>query len=261
MDNEYRPLTTIMTEEGQYIYAIAATNEEKRFGPIEIGGREDEVYTICNKDIGAVISNSPIIKYPITRANTMAHQKVMEEVMKYYPMLPVRFGTVGEGVELIKEKVLKARYNELKELLMYVEDKVELGLKVLWANMETVFREIIEEHRDIRLLKERLMTKVIRTEREQVRLGEMVKKALGTKRVREEEAILKTLKGFWVEHKTNNVFGDQMVTNSAFLVPKDREKAFDEAVDRLIATYDGRIRLKYVGPIPPCNFVEIVVKW
>ena len=250
-----------MTKEGQYIYGIAATNEEKRFGPVGIGGREDEVYTVCHEDIGAVISHSPIIKYPITRANTMAHQKVMEEIMKYYPMLPVRFGTVGEGIELIKQKVLKARYNELKDLLRYVEDKVELGLKALWANLETVFREIVEENRDIRLLKERLMTKAVRSERERVRLGEMAKKALGTKRVQEEEAILKTFKGLWVEHKTNNVFGDQMVTNSAFLVPKDREKAFDEAVDKLTATYDGRMKLKYVGPIPPCNFVEISVTW
>lgn len=250
-----------MTEEGQYIYAIAATNEEKRFGPAGIGGREDEVYTVCCEDIGAVISPSPIIKYPITRTNTMAHQKVMEEVMKYYPMLPVRFGTIGEGVELIKEKVLEARYDELKDLLRYVEDKVELGLKALWANLETIFQEIVKESADIRLLKERLITKVVRTQRERVRLGEMVKMALGIKRVREEEAILNTFKGLWVEHKTNNVFGDQMVSNSAFFVPKDREKAFDEAVDRLTATYDGRMKLKYVGPIPPCNFVEIVVKW
>jgi hypothetical protein len=87
----------------------------------------------------------------------------------------------------------------------------------------------------------------------------VVKEALDTKRAWEEEAILNTFKGLWVEHKTNNVFGDQMVTNSAFLVPKDREKAFDEAVDKLTATYDGGMRLKYVGPIPPCNFVEIVV--
>jgi len=34
----------------------------------------------------------------------MAHQKVMEAVMKQYAMLPVRFGTVGEGIGLIPGK-------------------------------------------------------------------------------------------------------------------------------------------------------------
>jgi len=250
-----------MTKEGQYIYAIAATNKEKGFDTIGIGDRKDEVYTVCYQELGAVISPSPIVKYPVTRANTMAHQKVMEEVMKYYPMLPVRFGTIGEGISLIKEKVLKARYKELKDLLRYVEDKTELGLKALWSNKEGVFREIVDEKRDIRILRDRLMSKATKGQREQVRLGEMVKVALDAKKVREEKAILNAFKGLWVEYKKNNTFGDQMFTNSAFLVQKDKEKAFDNAVDKLTAMYDGRMRFKYVGPMPPCNFVEIIVKW
>ena len=251
----------IMTEKGQYIYAIVATHEEKGFGPIGIGDQKDEVYIVCFQDLGAIISNSPIVKYPVTRANTMAHQKVMEEVMKYYPMLPVRFVTIGEGIELIKEKVLKARYREFKDLLRYVEDKIELGLKALWTNKEAVFREIVDENKDIRLLRDRLTSKGAGARQEQILLGEMVKKALDIKRMREEKAILNFFKGLWVEHKANNVMGDQMVTNSAFLVQKDREKAFDEVVDKLTATYDGRMKFKYVGPVPPCNFVEIVVLW
>lgn len=250
-----------MAEEGQYIYAIVASHEERRFGPMGIGGRNDEVYTVCYKDIGAVISPSPIVKYPITRTNTMAHQKVMEKAMKYHPMLPVRFGTIGEGVELIKEKVLKARYDEFKDLLGYMEDKIELGLKALWTDRETIFREIVDENRDIRLLKERLISKSVKTQRIMVRLGEMVKNALDIKKKREEEVIFKSFKGVWVEHKKNDVFGDQMVTNTAFLVPKDREKVFDDMVDKLTTRYDGRMRFKYVGPVPPCNFVEITVKW
>jgi len=250
-----------MTKEGQYIYAIVTAKEEKSFGPIGISSRKDEVYTVCHQEIGAVISPSPIVKYPVTRANTMAHQTTMEEAMKYYPILPVRFGTIGEGIELIREKVLKARYDELKGLLRYVEDKLELGLKVLWTSKEAVFQEIVEENRDIRVLRDRLMSKRARAHGEQVRLGEMVKKALDAMKKREEKAILDFFKGLWVEHKTNNVFGDQMITNSAFLVKKDQEKMFDEAVDKLTAIYNGRMKFKYVGPVPPCNFFEITVTW
>lgn len=250
-----------MPEEGQYIYAIAATNEEKGFGPIGIGDRKDEVYTVCYQELGAVISPSPVVKYPVTRANTMAHQKVMEEVMKYYPMLPVRFGTIGEEIDLIKQKVLKTRYKEFKDLLRYVGDKTELGLKALWSNMEAIFQEIVDENRDIRILRDRVISKATKGQREQVRLGEMVKTALDAKKLREEKAILNALKEVWVEYKENNAFGDQMVTNSAFLVQEDQEKAFDAAVDKLTAMYDGRMRFKYVGPVPPCNFVEIVVSW
>lgn len=250
-----------MAENGQYIYAIVATDEEKSFGPIGIGDKESEAYTVYYQDIGAVVSHSPIVKYSVTRVNTMAHQKVLEETMKYFPMLPVRFGTIGEGVELIKERVLKARYDELRDILTYMEDKMELGLKALWASKENLFTEIVDENKEIMLLRDRLKSRKGGTQRDQIRLGEMVKKALDDKRGREEDTILNFFKGLWVEHKANNIMGDQMVTNSAFLVQKDQEKAFDEAVDKLAATYDGRMKLKYVGPVPPCNFVEITVKW
>lgn len=251
-----------MTKQGQYIYAIVASDEEKSFGKMGIGDRNDEVHIVCYQGIGAVISLSPIVKYPITRTNTMAHQMVMEEAMKHYSLLPVRFGTIGEGVDLIRERVLKARYGEFKDLLGYMEDKIELGLKILWTNMEAVYQEIVDENRDIRLLKQRFMTQKVGLQRDQqIQLGEMVKKALDAKRMREEKAILNLFKNFWVEHKTNNTFGDQMITNSAFLVPKERVTMFDEAVNRLSSMDDGRMKFKYVGPVPPCNFVEIVVKW
>jgi hypothetical protein len=250
-----------MTEDGQYIYAIVATGEEGRFGPIGIGGRNDGVYTVCYRDIGAVLSDSPIFQYPVTRANIMVHQKVMEEVMRQYPMLPVRFGTIGEGIHLIRERVLKAGYEELKDSLNYMHDKVELGLKAIWLDMKSVFQEIIEKNKDIGQLRQRLMHKRGWTQRDQIRLGEMVKKALDAKRRHEEQAIFHSFDGLWAERKINPPFGDQMVTNTAFLLEKDREKAFDRAVEDVTAMYDSKMKFKYVGPVPPCNFVEIVVKW
>lgn len=250
-----------MTKDGQYIYAIVATKQEKSLGPIGIGDQESEVLTLCYQDIGAVISESPVVKYSVSRANSMAHQKVMEEAMEHYPMLPVRFGAVAEGIDVIKQKLLEGRYKELKELLMYHQDKVELGLKALWPEMKSIFQEIVEENREIGRLKERLMSRKGGPQQDQVRLGEMVKKALDVKKAREEKRILDSLKGLWVEQKANNLFGDQMITNTAFLVRKDQEKAFDDAIDNLNEIYDGRIKLKYVGPVPPCNFVEITVKW
>jgi len=251
-----------MTKIGQYIYAIVAADEERSFGSIGIGERNDEVSTVCYRDIGAVISPSPIVKYPVTRANTMAHQKVMEKAMNYYAILPVRFGTIAEKTELIKEKVLKARYNELKKLLTYVEDKTELGLKALWTDMKAIYQEIVDENRDIRLLKQRLMTQKVRSQRDQqIQLGEMVKKTLDTKRMREEKSILDVFKELCADHRTNNVFGDQMITNSAFLITNDLGNKFDDAVGKLSSKYDGRVKFKYVGPVPPCNFIEIVVTW
>ena len=250
-----------MTQEGQYIYAIIETDREASFGPIGIGKEKSEVYTIVHEKLGAVISDSPVTQYPVTRANTMAHQKVMETVMKQYPMLPVRFGTVSEGLDPIRGKLLKDRQSELTETLAYMRGKIELGIKAVWKDMKPVFDEIVSQNKDISRLRDRLMKRRGGVQRDQVRLGEMVKDALEAWKERKEQSILTPLESLWVEKKLNSHFGDQMFLNAAFLVEKEKEKAFDLVVEKVTEKYVGKMTLKYVGPIPPCNFVEIVVKW
>ena len=73
-----------MSKEGKYIYCIINGNEGRNFGPIGIGKRDDIVSTIGFNDISAVISSSPISQYVIDPENLMAHEKVIEAVMKDY---------------------------------------------------------------------------------------------------------------------------------------------------------------------------------
>jgi len=258
-----------VVREGKYIYCIIGASEKRNFGPMGIGGRGNEVHTVCYRDLAAVISSSPIIKYSICRENTLAHQVVMEEVMKDCTVLPVRFGTIAEGKdgvapgERIREKVLKEKYGEFKDLLKKMDGKVELGVKALWANMETIFGEIVEENEQIKRLKQKILKALpsARARANTVAVGEMVKSALEAKKEKEGKEILSVLKKISVDFRANKAFGDRMVMNAAFLIDKVQEKQFDEEIDKLEARYDGRIKFKYVGPVPPCNFVEIVITW
>jgi hypothetical protein len=250
-----------MPQEGQYIYAIIETQADVTFGPMGIGKESREVYTVLNDGIAAVISDSPVTKYAVTRANTLAHQKVMETAMKDYPMLPVRFGTVSENTELIRKKLLKDRHQELTETLEYMKDKVELGVKAIWKDMKPVFEDILAKNPNISRLRDRLQKRRGGVQRDQVRLGEMVKNALEGWKKEIESRILGAFEGLYVEQKKNSQFGDQMITNAAFLVSKEHEKKFDQAVERIAELFAETMTLKYVGPIPPCNFVEINVKW
>lgn len=255
-----------MTPEGKYIYCIIDAQEEKDFGSTGIGGRGDRVHSFVFEDIAAVVSDTPVIKYPISKENTLAHMKVMEMVMKDCTILPVKFGTIASGnksqipEQRIKLEILKARHKEIKELFSLMKNKVELGLKAMWIDMKFIFEEIVEENTDIKILKQRISSgNSGQTYGQRIKLGEMVKKALETKKFKEEEEILKILEGVYYELRRNKTFGDNMIMNSAFLVDKARTKAFDNLIEKLISTYNNRTRFKYVGPIPPCNFVELVI--
>jgi len=92
-----------MDKSGHYIYCIIGTRQERNFGPIGIGGRGDEVLTIGYDDLSMVVSNHPMTKFVVSRENMLAHQKVIEEVMKEFDsVLPVRFDTVASNADEIR---------------------------------------------------------------------------------------------------------------------------------------------------------------
>ena len=87
----------------------------------------------------------------------------------------------------------------------------------------------------------------------------MVEAAVEKERDSYREAMLAALTPLAVEVKTNKVYGEQMILNAAFLVEKEAEKAFDDAVEGLAGKYSKSVRFKYVGLLPPFNFVNLVI--
>ena len=62
--------------EGKYVYCIIETSEPRSFGPMGIGARGDDVYTVHHKGLAAVVSNTPLVVYDPTRENVFAHEQV-----------------------------------------------------------------------------------------------------------------------------------------------------------------------------------------
>ena len=248
-----------MAEEGKYLYCIVADNTGRNFGSLGIGGRGDPVTTISYNDLSAVISDAPIKEYATTRENTIAHEKAIEKVMSEgNTVLPVRFGTVAGSAQEVRD-VLRKRDREFKDLLHDMDNKVELGVKALWLDMDAIFAEIVEERGDIRALRNRAARKPTRDS--MIRVGELVKEALEEKKEKEAASILQPLTKIAVDSKVNKPFGDRMFLNAAFLVDKGWGKEFDDEIETLRMSYAQRAKITYVGPAPPFNFVNIVIHW
>jgi hypothetical protein len=186
---------------------------------------------------------------------------VLEEVMREFTILPVRFGTVAPSSEAIQEKVLKRRFGEFHGLLQEMKGRVELGLKAFWYE-NIIFPEIVEENPPIRRLRDSLMGRPSEeTYYERIRLGEMIESAVWKKRDEDAEHILAHLRPLVYQSQVNKVVTDRMVLNAAFLVDEARQTEVDAAVKRLDEEMGKRLIFKYVGPVPPYNFVNIVVTW
>lgn len=249
--------------EGFYIYGIMATGQRQEFGPIGIGSRGDTIYTLPYRDLSAIVSRSPIVKYPVTRENSLAHARVLEKAMEVATVLPVRFCTIAEDESVLVDKVLLARYQELEGLTRQVEGKIELGVRAMWTNLEAIFAEIVEEHREIKALKEQLLHEKNEQRKYagRIHIGQLVQKSLEEKKKREADALFAALRPLSIDWRSNQLYGDMNIVNAAFLVDRTQEQAFDEKIQELEQAYGQRKKLKYIGPVVPYNFVEIVIAW
>lgn len=249
----------IAVKEGKYIYCIIASNEAQSFGPLGIGDRGDEVYAICFNDIAAVVSNSPIKKYPVSRENLIPHEKAVEEVMKYYTVLPVRFCTIAEDEEKVK-RILEIEHDRFVDSLKNMEGKKELGLKAIFKE-DVIYKDILEKYKDIKVLKEKIAALPSeKTYLQRAKIGEMVEAALEKEKEKCKGDILNILSPLAVEVKTNNTYGELMIISAAFLVEKHKEAEFDQKVNEFADKYSDKIKFKYVGTLPPFNFVNLVIE-
>jgi hypothetical protein len=245
-------------KEGKYIYCIIDDGKIQTFGQIGIGGRGDELYAICFDDIAAVVSNSPIIKYSVSRENMLTHERAIEEVMKGYTVLPVRFCTIAEDEEKVK-KILERERDRFVDLLKNIKNKKELGLKAIFKE-DVIYEDILEKYEDIRVLKEKVAAlPPDKTYYQRMEIGRMVEAALQKEKEIHKEDILNALSPLAVEVKTNNTYGERMIINAAFLVEKHKEAEFDQKVQGLEDKYGERIKFKYVGTLPPFNFINLTI--
>jgi len=249
-----------MEKEGKYIYCIVNSKQERHFGPIGVGGRRDEVLTIGYEDLSMVVSNHPLTKLVVSRENMITHEKVIEEVMKEFDsVLPVRFGTIASSADEIRN-LLDNRRREFQDLLKNMERKVELGVKGLWKDMSLIFKEIVEDNKDIKKIKESIQKdKNKKNIQAKMEAGKMVAQALLKKKEKESAKITDELKAAAFDYKLNKTLGDEMFMNAAFLVDKGREKEFDNIMDDLSDAHKDRVRFMYSGPFAPYNFVNIVI--
>ncbi|MBI3752680.1 MAG: GvpL/GvpF family gas vesicle protein, partial [Deltaproteobacteria bacterium] len=186
---------------------------------------------------------------------------VIERVMKDWTVLPVRFSTVADSIEDIRG-VLRKRYEEFKSMLRDMDNKIELGLKALWKDMDMVFQEMLQENEEIKRLRDKIAAMPpAKTYGDKINLGKMVQAGLKSKKEAEADKMMNSLKTISADTRVNQVYGDNMVLNAAFLVGMTRIKEFDNMVEGFDAAHSKRLKIKYVGPAPPFNFVNIVVEW
>ena len=241
--------------EGYYFYGVIETDRELDFGPLGIGGRNDRVFTINYDGFAAVVSKTPLMLYDPVRENCLAHNRVIEEVIKDRVMIPASFGIIFKAEREVKE-LLEANLEGLKGVVKKLGNRKELSVKVLWE--KDALKDLLNRYDNLRQLKQEIERRPPEKSYQlRFRLGIMVEQV----RVAEGNVLLRDiyerLKKHSIASRTNAPIGNRMIMNASFLVDKNRENEFQAELNRLEEKYRDKAMWIFTGDWAAYNFVKI----
>lgn len=239
---------------GEYVYCFIEGRVDKTFDLKGVGGY-GKVYFINYEEITAAISDVPYSAMEPNRENALAHEKIIQQLLKYYNLVPCSFGNVFKCKDDINTFISKT-YKYLNENLQKVRDKMEVGLRVFWK--KAVFSEEIET-REIKEFRDTLLQNPSSENYySKIELGKMVETQVSRRRQHYTDAIFEPLAKRAVEAKLNDTVNPLMVLNAAFLIPNSKEQEFDIHVGTIMKKFEERLDFSFSGPWPPYNFTTIV---
>jgi hypothetical protein len=212
-----------------YVYGIVDGSTTKEFDVNGIGNRSDRIHCIQFKDVTAIVSLTPFMEYDPTEDNTIAHEKVIQEILKHdLTIAPMRFCTVLKNEEGVR-KLLYSAYMPFKRNILRVRNRREFSVKV-FLNIPKLLEEVKDG--------DELVTK---------------SREIAT-------GLHETLKPIADDVALEEQITDEMIMNCSFLLHKDKIPKFYEAITEFDKRFTDKLKVRISGPTAPYNFVNMPTK-
>ncbi len=186
------------------------------------------------------------------------HEMVIEEIAKFSPVYPARFGTIYLS-EANLETFMAAHSDTLSRFFEYAADKREWAVKGYMDSQKSIDRlreKIVRESKDLprspgaRYLAEKRLRGSI-SDRLQEWLAEILTNA---NRILVPAAV--EFRERKILPETGAERPGEMVSNWAFLIPKKGESKFENKLETLNKEYEQEgITFQLSGPWPPFSFI------
>lgn len=118
---------------GKYVYCLIPSVESVNFG--KIGLFEKDVYSTPFGGLSAIVSDLPIKDYRGLdfEENVNIHNKVIQNVMKEFTVIPLAFNQVWRNREML-EAFIKTAKKDMQQAFKKLEGKLEFGIKISKPN-------------------------------------------------------------------------------------------------------------------------------
>jgi hypothetical protein len=219
----------------------------------EIENAKADVRLIAHRDIAALVGDVDRDELQAARV-LRTHWRVLEDACSSTTVLPVRFGTVMADDGAVVDEFLAPSHDELAAALAEMAGKVQLMVKGFYEQ-EALLTAVVARSPAIARLREQVQAlPEAAAYYKRIELGQRVAAEVERARERDAQAVIERLQPLALDARLEPPSTADGAFNAAFLVEEKRVEEFNQAVTALKRELAGRIRLRYVGPLPPYSF-------
>lgn len=187
-----------------------------------------------------------------TQESMRRYTDTLCQVIRQTTVIPLRFGTLFDKEEEIRQ-VLKKEKKAYTRLLQRLDNKIEIELKVWWK--KECFSSTMLKNKRLSKWKKAL---------EQgdgqgfdvVEFGKAIQEVADHERLELGKAFLASLRPLAAENLIKEPTDEYQAFDGVFLVERQNEEAFDQAVGVLYGRYSENMMFKYTGPWAPHHFIN-----
>ncbi|MFG2041822.1 GvpL/GvpF family gas vesicle protein [Dactylosporangium sp. NPDC048998] len=243
------------TRAGIYMYAVLPSDVEVDSEARGVGDPPAPVKLVRHDKIAALVSEIDVER-PLGRPDELlAHERLLDATAAEVPVLPIRFGAVLADKGAVVDEFLAPHHDEFDAALQELDGKAEYIVRVRYVEA-AVLGEIVRENPEVARLREAIRGKpedVTRNER--MRLGELINQAIEAKRQADTQKLTEVLTPLSVGVNVREPSHELDAANVAALVETAREAELVKAVEGAARDWDGRAKLRLLGPLAPYDFV------
>lgn len=247
-----------MADDGYYLYGIIKNKPDINDLPgIDGRGKVFLVHFDGMAGIASIVNLAEFGEVPLkknlesmdwVREKVLGHERVVEAIMKQATVIPMKFCTIFNSPERIKE-LLEKKQVFFTKLLEAFSDKQEWGVKAYCRKDQGMAIKPTATGREYLLMKKKQYEVSLEYER---KVNILVEKIFNKINILSElSKINRPTPNELLPHKDK-----EQVLNASFLVRKSKEKQLSVLVDELAGEHrEEGLTVELIGPLPVYNFV------
>jgi hypothetical protein len=241
-----------------YVYGVIPAADAGGWpGEEGIGGPSAKVSTLEEGELAALVSALAPDRAPGRREDLEAHRRVLSLATDRGTSVPMRFGMVMDGEDVVRERLLVRHRAELTELLRTLDGQVQMSVRAFYAE-DALIRAVMAADPEIARRSAAIQgLPELESQAERIALGELVAAAVDARRERDEQALLDRLRPLATDVRVEPPGSERVALDAQLLIRRDRRAELDDVVRELGTALDGYLALRYIGPLPPYSFSEL----